>query len=171
MPFIQHHIYYREQNMMQFVYTKNVKLSNITHIIQRQDIGAQIRYDWKSLEPSKDIYDFSEIKKDLEFLNGKKLFVQVQDRFFDPKERWIPQYLLDDPLYEGGLERQNNSEPFSKGGWTAKQWVPAVRQRFHALLLAMATELDEEVYGVNLPESAIEVNMTTRCATSTLNPR
>ncbi|KAG9319089.1 hypothetical protein KVV02_005591 [Mortierella alpina] len=116
--------------------------------------------DDKSLEPSKDVYDFSEIKKDLEFLNGKKLFVQVQDRFFDPNLRLIPQYLLDDPLYEGGLERQTDSEPGSEGGWTTKQWVPAVRQRFQALLLAMATELDGKVFGVNLPETSIGVNMT-----------
>ncbi|KAF9979379.1 hypothetical protein BGZ75_009766 [Mortierella antarctica] len=149
------------KNKMEFVTADDVKLSNISQIIQRQDIqGAQVMYDWKSLEPSKDVYDFSEIKKDLEFLNGKKLFVQVQDRFFDPKLRLIPQYLLDDPLYEGGLERQTDSEPGSEGGWTTKQWVPAVRQRFQALLLAMAMELDGKVFGVNLPETSIGVNMT-----------
>ncbi|KAF9986711.1 hypothetical protein BGZ75_001514 [Mortierella antarctica] len=149
------------KNQMEFVTADFGKVSNISQtILQRQDIqGAQGMYDWKSLEPSKGVYDFTEIKKDLEFLNGKKLFVQVQDRFFDPKERWIPQYLLDDPLYEGGLERQTDSD-VPEGGWATKQWVPAVRQRFQALLLAIATELDGKVFGVNLPETAIGVDMT-----------
>ncbi|KAF9926943.1 hypothetical protein BGZ67_007823, partial [Mortierella alpina] len=114
------------KNQMEFVTADFGKVSNISQtILQRQDIqGAQGMYDWKSLEPSKGVYDFTEIKKDLEFLNGKKLFVQVQDRFFDPKKRWIPQYLLDDPLYEGGLERQTDSD-VPEGGWATKQWVPA----------------------------------------------
>src|SRR4051794_31443620 len=39
--------------------------------------GAQLKYTWKELEPEKDHYEFSSIRKDLAFLsaNGKKLFV------------------------------------------------------------------------------------------------
>src|SRR5689334_8807692 len=40
--------------------------------------GAQLKYTWRELEPEKDHYDFSSIRKDLAFLtaNGKKLFIQ-----------------------------------------------------------------------------------------------
>ncbi|KAG9322356.1 hypothetical protein KVV02_001338 [Mortierella alpina] len=149
-------------NKMDFVIAEGIQLSDISHIIQRPDIqGAQVIYNWKSMEPSKGVYNFSSIKKDLAFLNGKKLFVQVQDRFFDPKARNIPQYLLDDPIYEGGLERQEDSEPGAEGGWVTKHWVPAVRQRFQALLLALATQMDGKIYGVNLPETSAGLNLGT----------
>ncbi|KAF9571434.1 hypothetical protein EC968_000529 [Mortierella alpina] len=149
-------------NKMEFVIAEGVKLSNISHIIQRPDIqGAQVIYNWRSMEPSKGVYDFSGINNDLEFLNGKKLFVQIQDRFFDPKARNIPQYLLEDPIYEGGLERQEDSEPGAQGGWVTKHWVLAVRQRFQALLLALAKQMDGKIYGVNLPETSGGLNLTT----------
>lgn len=149
------------ENNMEFVIAEGVALSSISNIIQRPDIkGAQVIYNWKSMEPSKGVYDFTKIKQDLAFLNGKELFVQVQDRFFDPNARNIPQYLLEDPIYEGGLERQVDSEPGAKGGWIAKQWVPAVRERFQALLLALAQQMDGEIYGVNLPETSGGVNLT-----------
>src|SRR5215470_6714190 len=51
--------------------------------------GAQLKYTWKELEPQKDRYDFSAIRKDLAFLTskGKKLFIQLQEVSFDAK--WI----------------------------------------------------------------------------------
>ena len=115
---------------MKFVFAEGADLSNIMYIIQHPDIQcAQVIYSWKSLEPPMGVYSFSDILNDLAFLSGKKLFVQVQDRFFDPKARSIPQYLLDDnSIYEGGLARQNGSDPGAKGGWVTKHWVPAVRK-------------------------------------------
>ncbi|CAO3568877.1 unnamed protein product [Mortierella alpina] len=150
------------ENRMDFVIAEGVNLSNISHIIQRPDIqGAQVIYSWKSMEPSRGVYDFSRIKEDLAFLNGKKLFVQVQDRFFEPTARNIPRYMLEDPIYEGGLERQEDSEPGAQGGWVTKHWVPAVRQRFQALLRALANQMDGKIYGVNLPETSGGLNLTT----------
>src|SRR5216117_1222461 len=48
--------------------------------------GAQLKYTWRELEPTKDAYDFNAIRSDLTFLkaHGKRLFVQLQDASFVP---------------------------------------------------------------------------------------
>lgn len=51
--------------------------------------GVQIIYNWKSLEEKKDSYNFEKIERDLAYLSGKnkKLWAQLQDRFFGVKNR------------------------------------------------------------------------------------
>ncbi len=44
-------------------------------------------------------------------------------------------------------------------GWTTMQWNPAVRIRFQGLLKALAARFDGKVEGVNLPETAIDIDM------------
>ncbi|MFP3581876.1 hypothetical protein SB659_20145, partial [Arthrobacter sp. SIMBA_036] len=64
-------------------------------MITRKDIGGvQIVYNWRALETSKDVYDFSRIEKDLQYLSqlNRKLFIQLQDRFFEPEARYVPDY-------------------------------------------------------------------------------
>src|SRR4051812_19514832 len=135
-------------------------------LVERPDVaGVQIVYTWKSLEPVKGEYDFSQVETDLAFLQkrGKKLFVQVQDRFFEISARNVPRYLLDDPEYGGGLAPQadNPGEGQPEGhGWVAIQWNPGVRKRFQALLRALAKSFDGRVHGVNLPESAADIDRT-----------
>jgi len=137
----------------------------VTHaaLVERPDIqGVQVVYSWRALEPSMDRYDFSRIEADLAFLQkrGKKLFVQVQDRFFEIGARNVPQYLLEDPAYGGGLapQRDNPGEGKEAGhGWVAQQWNPAVRARFQALLRELGRALDGRVYGINLPESSVDI--------------
>lgn len=147
-----------------FVYTSSGDLGAADAILKRDDIGgAQIVYNWRSLEPEKDKYDFSQIEKDLAVVDAakKKLFVQVQDRFFEPKAKYVPDYLMDDPQYGGGLSPQFDNPGEGKplgSGWVAQQWNPAVRQRYQALLAALATRFDGRVYGVNLPETAIDLD-------------
>src|SRR5215216_2568417 len=70
--------------------------------------GAQITYSWRQLEPGKDEYDFSPIREDLTFLSskGKKLFVQIQDVSFSEKWIHVPRYLVRDPQYGGGADKQ-----------------------------------------------------------------
>src|SRR4051812_42499239 len=48
-------------------------------------VGAQLMYAWSELERGEGEYNFSEIQKDLDFLNarGKKLFIQLQDTTFN----------------------------------------------------------------------------------------
>jgi hypothetical protein len=147
-----------------FLYTGNGDLAAAEAILKRPDIdGAQVVYNWKALEPLKGQYDFADIERDLALTDslGKKLFIQIQDRFFSPEARNVPGYLLSEPAYGGGLVPQvdNPGEGKAPGyGWVAMQWVPAVRARYQSLLKALAERFDGKVYGVNLPETSIDMN-------------
>lgn len=113
--------------------------------------GAQVAYSWRQLEPGKDEYDFSEIREDLAFLaaRGKKLFVQFQDVTFDSMRVGVPKYLLSDPQYHGGANRQ-------KQGWAARRWDPAVQARLYKLFDALGREFDGRIEGINLAETSVE---------------
>lgn len=53
-----------------FIYTSSGALEAASVIMASSDIGgAQIVYNWRSLEPEKNKYDFSQIEKDLTHLN------------------------------------------------------------------------------------------------------
>lgn len=126
--------------------------------------GAQLKYTWKQLERGKDNYTFDNIRHDLAFLNakGKRLFIQVQDSSFSLDIVPFPKYLLNDPRYHGGAEKQYNVEsddvehakPY---GWVARRWDPAVRDRFQKLLFALGKEFDGKIEGINLPETAVDI--------------
>ncbi|MBY6255771.1 hypothetical protein K3G69_04555 [Phytobacter diazotrophicus] len=147
-----------------FVYTTSGELDAVSSILARSDIGgAQVVYSWRSLEPEKGRYDFSQIERDLSRLQSmhKKLFIQIQDRFFDKRARYVPDYLLNEAMYGGGLSPQFDNPGEGKpvgSGWVAQQWNPHVRQRFQALLSALSTRFDGQVFGVNLPETAIDLD-------------
>lgn len=144
-----------------FLYTGNGDLAAAEAILRRADIeGAQVVYNWKALEPRRGEYDFADIERDLALTGalGKKLFIQIQDRFFSPQARNVPDYLLTDPQYGGGLVPQQEEGKAEGYGWVAMQWIPAVRGRYQALLKALAERFDGRVYGVNLPETAIDVS-------------
>lgn len=147
-----------------FIYTSSDDFESVAAILERSDIhGVQIVYNWRLLEPERDKYDFSKIEMDLSRLKKtrKKLFIQIQDRFFEPNARYVPDYLLNDPIYNGGVSPQfdNPGEGGIVGsGWVAQQWEHAVRHRYQALLAALAKRFDGQVYGVNLPETAIDLD-------------
>lgn len=148
-----------------FLYTGSDELADISKILERGDIeGVQIVYNWKGLETGKNQYDFSQIEKDLQFLNllNKKLFIQIQDRFFLPDAKNVPRYLMEDPVYGGGIAPQydNPGENIPVGsGWVAQQWNQQVRLRFQKLLGALGKQFDGRVYGVNLPETAVDLDI------------
>jgi hypothetical protein len=152
----------REDTPDDFVFAGGSAAEEVEALLARSDIGGvQIVYTWKALEPEEGRYDFSAIERDLKVTDalGKKLFVQVQDRFFLPTARHLPQYLLTEPQYAGGLARQADNPGEGKPvatGWSAKQWNPALRTRFQALLAALAERFDRRVFGVNLPETAFD---------------
>ncbi|KAF9201918.1 hypothetical protein BGZ59_002458 [Podila verticillata] len=155
------------KNVTHFVFAEDGDLDPIAYIIQRQDIsGVQMIYNWKQLESSKGNYTFSDIESDLkkvrEIQPGKTLFVQIQDRFdvAGDQSKRIPNYLLVEPEYEGGLLRQVNADTNRPDGWQTKHWVLTVRQRFQALLSALAKQFDGRIYGLNLPETAFDYNET-----------
>jgi hypothetical protein len=147
-----------------FLYTSASDLQSIQRQMLRSDIaGVQIVYSWKQLEPEKGKYDFSQIENDLAFMNQhqKKMFLQIQDRFFSPEAKYVPQYLMTDPAYTGGLvpQKDNPGEGVPQAsGWAAEQWNPEVRKRYQALLQALAKRFDGKIYGINLPETAVDID-------------
>jgi hypothetical protein len=147
-----------------YLYTGNGDLPQQQKILQRPDIaGAQVVYSWKALEPSEGVYDFSAIERDLAATAAlkKQLFIQIQDRFFEVKARNIPAYLQTEK-YAGGLVAQvdNAGEGQPAGyGWVALQWNANLRARYQALLAALAKQFDGRVAGINLPETAIDIDM------------
>ncbi|MBC8030570.1 MAG: hypothetical protein H7Z16_10705 [Pyrinomonadaceae bacterium] len=124
--------------------------------------GAQVTYPWRLLERGKDEYDFSAIREDLAFLNskGKKLFIQLQDVTFSEQWKGVPGYLLRDPIYNGGADKQykvknGDEEHAVVDGWAARRWDPAVQERFHKLLFALGKEFDGRIEGINFAESSV----------------
>lgn len=148
-----------------YIYTSSGDLQNIEKMIVRKDIGGvQIVYNWKALETSKDVYDFSGIEKDLEYLTSldKKLFIQLQDRFFEPQARYVPDYILNGKEYTGGLVAQYDNPGENKpvgNGWVTQQWNPAVRERYQKLIGELAKKFDGRIQGINLPETSIDIEM------------
>lgn len=129
--------------------------------------GAQILYPWRLLERGKGNYEFTEIREDLAFLKskGKKLWIQLQDVSFSPSRVLVPQYLLNDPAYHGGVARTyrirgDNDSSVRESGWVARRWDPAVQERFAALLTALGKQFDGEIEGINLPETSLEYGNT-----------
>jgi hypothetical protein len=126
--------------------------------------GAQVAYSWRQLEQGKDNYDFSMIREDLSFLeaHGKKLWIQIQDVMFSPRWKPVPEYILSDPQYHGGVNRQYRYKPGDEanavqvGGGVARRWDPAVRERFQKLLVALGKEFDGRVAGINSEETAAD---------------
>jgi hypothetical protein len=147
-----------------YLFADSEDLARIETMIRRPDIeGVQIVYSWKSLETTRGEYDFTQIERDLQHLDSlnRKLFIQLQDRFFEVKHRNVPSYLLQDPVYGGGLVPQvdnpGENQPLGHG-WATQQWNPAVRERFQRLIEALASKFDGRVAGINLPESAIDID-------------
>lgn len=148
-----------------YLYLSSGELASFTGLLARSaDItGVQVVYSWKQLELSEGVYDFSAIERDLHLLTRlhKKLFIQIQDRFFEPDRKGIPGYLLREPQYQGGLVVQTDNPGEGKpvvSGWVAIQWNKALRGRYRQLLSALASRFDGKVAGVNLPETAIDVD-------------
>ncbi|HEY3103355.1 MAG TPA: hypothetical protein VGJ69_07180 [Pyrinomonadaceae bacterium] len=125
--------------------------------------GAQVAYSWRQLEHTKDEYDFSLIREDLAFMNahGKKLWIQIEDVAFSDRWKMVPEYLLKEPQYHGGVVRQYKYPAGDESravplGWIARRWDTSVRERFQKLLLALGKEFDGLIVGINLEESSAD---------------
>jgi hypothetical protein len=129
-------------------------------------IGAQLKYDWRELEPRKDAYNLDLIQKDLDYLTskGKKLFIQLQDVSFDTIYKIVPDYIMQDTVYHGGANIQYSTEDndriIRRGGWMARRWDTAVAHRFYKLLFILGDHFDGKIEGINLPETSAEFGET-----------
>jgi hypothetical protein len=83
----------------------------------------------------------------------------IQDRSFEPTVFNVPDYIREDQIYRGGVAMQydfpGEGKPITTG-WVARVWDPAVRKRFQLLIKELATQFDGEIYGINLPETAVD---------------
>jgi len=97
--------------------------------------GFVKRWDWKELETSKDVYDFSEVQSDLTALRDvdMQLAVMIQLRSFKDSEHFLPQYLID-----SGYEMHCDENT----GYAPKRWEPEVTARLGLLHKAMAEAVD-----------------------------
>src|SRR5882724_11545353 len=148
-----------------YLYLSYGDLPKAIGLLKRPEIeGLQIVYNWNILEKSKGRYDFSKIEEVLSYLKPlhKRLFIQIQDRFFSPDARNVPSYLLNDPEFKGGIVAQKDNEGPNRpegSGWVTQQWNPAVQKRYQELIKALATAFDGRVYGINLPETSADIDM------------
>lgn len=154
---------YANNNPQIFLFLDGGKAEDYAQYLQNPHIqGAQIIYSWKQLEPEKDKYDFDQINADYHYLSSihKKLFIQIQDRSFDPNVIPVPTYLLKDKIYQGGVAEQYDFPGENKAiaeGWVAEQWVPTVKTRFQLLLQALGNQFNGKIYGINLAETSIDL--------------
>ena len=130
-------------------------------VATKQLEGAQVSYSWRQLEPAKDQYDFTIVREDLAYLasKGKRLFIQLQDVSFSPTRINVPRYLLEDPRYNGGADKQyripdDDETRAVHEGWMARRWDPAVQERWHKLLFALGKEFDGRIEGINFAETS-----------------
>ena len=88
----------------------------------------------------------------------------------------MPQHLLDDPIYQGGVLKQsaeraerdpNKPVTDDEYGWSAKMWEPAVRARYQQLVRQLGQEFDGKITGINFSESSIEVGTENADGTTT----
>ena len=125
-------------------------------------IGAQLKYMWRELEPSKNQYSLEIIQNDLDFLKskGKKLFIQLQDVNFDSAlNKPVPDYIINDKEYHGGVnlkyDTKENDIIIRQDGYVARRWDKSVAERFFNLLDVLGERLDGKIEGINLPETAV----------------
>jgi hypothetical protein len=151
-----------------FLFLDADDMSDHRDMLARPDIaGGQIIYPWRLLEPRKDQYDFSKLERDLAVAQKlhKKLWVSIGDRTFSLKWKGMPDYLADDPEYQGGTVFQYDYPGAPSGtnktpnGTVAMQWNPAVRARYQKLLRALAARFDGAIYGIDLGETAMDANL------------
>ncbi|MBE0643919.1 MAG: hypothetical protein IH600_07545 [Bacteroidetes bacterium] len=125
-------------------------------------VGAQLKYRWTELEPRRGDYDLSAIRHDLAVLErrGKRLFIQLQDVSFVEARPNVPDYLLAQPEFHGGVAAQyfhpdNDQSRVAFDAWVPRRWDPAVRARLAALFQALAAEFDGKIAGINFAETSI----------------
>jgi hypothetical protein len=124
---------------------------NESHIYKHFQ-GLEKCYDWRTIEPQKDHYDFSPIRSDLVFLakHDRRLVIQIQTKAFGPGQNCCPTYLAG-PDYGGGVYKTR------WGSFNPIIWDDRVNQRLNALYQQLGRELDSEPFleAAVIPETAI----------------
>ncbi len=119
--------------------------STMAKNIKHGALGLLKRYTWRSLEPSRRIYNFSEMQSDVQFAasQGMQLVVMIEDKTFKNEDPM--------PLYMKSLSLPNRS-----GGFTGARWKTFYVNRFNALTAEIGRRFDKNAAfeGVAVQESA-----------------
>jgi len=115
-------------------------------------VGIMKRYTWRSLEPSKGVYQFGELKSDLSWAasHGMRIIAMIEDKTFRNEKAG--------PAYLDSYELRNNLN-----GYTLMRWQPAVVERFNALTKALGTQVDgnKNFEGIATQETALSMAIST----------
>lgn len=118
-------------------------------------LGVQKKYSWADIEKTKGVYDFSEMRADLEFLekHKKRLIIQLQTKEFGEGEYGGPLYLKEKE-YGGGFYKTRGNNSFNPVFWNSR-----VEERIIALYKALGKEFDNEpfVEAICLTETAPKI--------------
>ena len=119
--------------------------------------GSQVVVSWRALEPEEGVYDLTPIEALLGAVrkHDKQLFLQFTERDFKGTARPVPDYLYDDPRYNGGVQPMKHG-----GGSVARLWDPAVMERMNLLIAKLGKRFDEDPHfeGINFPESSLDID-------------
>jgi len=115
-------------------------------------VGIAKRYDWRTLEPTQGVYEFSEIKSDLAWAaaHGMRLVVMIEYKTFNGTKAG--------PAYLDSLELRNNM-----GGYSLELWSPTVVARYNALIRALGAQIDSNrnLEGLADQETALSLDSST----------
>lgn len=137
------------------------RIREVSFLTTKNIVGAQLKYTWRELEASKNDYNFQVIQDDLDYLasHGKKLFIQIQDVSFDTTRLLVPDYLITEPAYHGGVAIQYLTEDddtiIKQDGYVARRWDLNVATRYGIFLNELGKQFDGLIEGINLPETAV----------------
>lgn len=133
--------------------------------------GIQIRFNWAELETSYGVYNFTSIDKRLSELatKNKRLMILLETKSFDPVTPLVPNYLKNDPIYEGGIFAFSNDGSSTIKGYNIRLWNPMVRDRLSALISALGKRFNSHDYfeGIGLTETSMGVPITPLTSTQT----
>ncbi len=136
-----------------YMFVSNMNISKITKIANNPDFeGMQLLLDWKSIETQKDNFNFTVVDSVLNIAQsyGKRIVFQFQYKTFKGNPPIVPDYLLSDSIYQGGIAYSPDSSS------TAKLWITAVTNRLDTVFQAMGNHFGNHpaLEGINLPETA-----------------
>jgi hypothetical protein len=128
----------------------------ISQLANEPTITGVLRdWNWRDLETSKGVYDFSAIDRYLKTIKAlpthKRMIIRIENRVFGKQTgTTIPDYLKADPAFLGGEVPMAN-------GVVARIWDAAVMDRLIALYQALGARYDSDPYveGVSTSETAI----------------
>jgi len=127
----------------------------ITQIANEPTIRGILRdWNWRDIETSKGVYDFSGIDTYLHTVKSlpshKQMIIRIENRVFGQGGTTVPDYLKTDPVFQGGEVPMGN-------GVVARIWDAPVMDRLIALYQALAARYDSDptVEGIGTSETAI----------------